>query len=65
MDWQRHASLHELSSYTTIENGNIDKIHTYFNQNLTQLKACEQNVDDVHSILFDAYLVVPNAEFNT
>ncbi len=35
-----------------------------FNQNFTQVKARGQNIDDNHSILFDAYLAVPNAEFN-
>jgi hypothetical protein len=46
-------------------NGNIDKIHTYFNQNFAQLKARGQSVDDVHTILFEAYLQgVPDATFH-
>jgi len=47
------------------QNGNIDEIHTYFNQNFAQLKARGQSVDDVHTILFDAYLLgVPDATFH-
>ncbi len=62
---QLRANLRKLTSYAISENGNTDKIHTYFDQNFTQLKARRQNVDDVHSILFKAYLAIPDAEFNT
>ncbi len=64
-DCQLCANLRELTSYAIRENGNIDKIYTYFDQNFTQLKACKQNIDNVHCILFIAYLAIPNAEFNT
>ena len=50
------TNLHELTQYVIEHNGNIDEIHTYFNQNFAQLKARGQSVDDVHSILFEAYL---------
>ncbi len=63
-DRQLRTNLRELTSYAIRENGNIDKIHTYFDQNYTQLRARGQAVDDVHSILFDAYLAVPDAEFH-
>ena len=33
------ANLHELTQYAIKENGNINSIHTYFNQNYLQLKA--------------------------
>jgi hypothetical protein len=59
------ANLRELTLYAIKENGNIDKIHTYFNHNYAQLKARGQSVDDVHTILFDAYLQgVPDATFH-
>ncbi len=50
------ANLRELMQYTIKQNGNIDKIHAYFNQNYMQLKARGQSIDDVHTILFKAYL---------
>ena len=53
------ANLREL------QNGNINEIHTYFNQNYVQLKARGQSVNDVHIILFEAYLQgVPDATFH-
>ncbi len=59
------ANLHELMQYAIKQNGNIDEIHTYFNQNYVQLKARGQSVDDVHTILFKAYLQgVPDATFH-
>lgn len=64
-DQQLCTNLCELTSHAIKEQGNIDKIHTCFDQNLTQLKAQGQTVDNVHSILFDAYLAVFNAKFNT
>ena len=33
------ANLHELTQYAIKENGNIENIHTYLNQNYAQLKA--------------------------
>ncbi len=60
-----HANLCELNSYVIRENGNINKTHTYFDENFTQLKACRQNVDEVHYILFYTLLAIPDAEFNT
>eukprot|EP00804_Cyclotella_cryptica_P030718 CCRYP_009136-RA/>CCRYP_009136-RA protein AED:0.27 eAED:0.27 QI:0/-1/0/1/-1/1/1/0/399 len=59
------ANLRKLTLYAIKENGNIDKIHTYFNHNYAQLKARGQSVDDVHTILFNAYLQgVPDATFH-
>ena len=59
------ANLRELTQYAIKQNGNIDEIHTYFNQNYAQLKARGQSVDDVHTILFEAYLQgVPDATFH-
>jgi hypothetical protein len=42
------ANLRELTLHAIKEDGNIDKIHTYFNHNFAQLKARGQSVDDVH-----------------
>ena len=43
----------------------IYDIDTYFNQNYAQLKAQGQSIDNVHTILFDAYrLGVPDAIFH-
>ena len=50
------ANLRELTQYPIKQNGNIDKIHTYFNQNYVQLKAQGQSINHVHTILFDTYL---------
>jgi hypothetical protein len=59
------TNLRELTQYAIKHNGNIDEIHTYFNQNFAQLKARGQSVDDVHTILFEAYLQgVPDATFH-
>ncbi len=59
------AILHELTQYTIKQNGNINKIHTNFNQNYVQLKARGQSVNDVHTILFEACLQgVPDATFH-
>jgi hypothetical protein len=59
------ANLHELTQYAIKENGNIDRIHTYFNHNYAQLNAHGQSINDVHIILFDTYLQgVPDATFH-
>ncbi len=50
-DWILQVNLGEIKSYSFKENDNIDKIHTCFDQNYTQLKACGQTMDDVHFIL--------------
>jgi hypothetical protein len=59
------ANLHNCMQYAVNKNGNIDSIHTYFNYNYAQLKACGQSVNGNHTILFEAYLQgVPNATFH-
>jgi hypothetical protein len=59
------TNLCNLMQYAIKHNGNIDEIHTYFNQNFAQLKARGQSMDDVHTILFEAYLQgVPDATFH-
>ena len=58
------TNLCELTQYAIKHNGNIEEIHTYFDQNFAQLRARGQSVDDVHTILFNAYLQgVPDASF--
>jgi len=44
-------------------NGDIDVIHTYFNDTDSQLKACSEDIDDKEAILFAAYANVPDAKF--
>jgi hypothetical protein len=51
------TNLRELTQYAIKQSGNIDEIHTCFNHNYAHLKARGQSVDDVHTILFDAYLL--------
>ena len=47
------------------QNRNIDEIHLYFNQINAQLKAREQSINNMHTILFEAYLQgVPDATFH-
>ena len=58
------ANLRELTNYAIKVNGDIDAIHKYFNQNYAQLKSRGKSVDDVHTILFEAYKVVPDANFH-
>jgi hypothetical protein len=59
------TNLCELAQYAIKHNGNIDEIHTYFNQYYAQLKARGQSIDNVHTILFDAYLLgMPDATFH-
>ena len=59
------SDLCKLMQYAIKQNGNIDEIHTYFNQNFAQIKTRGQSVDDVHTILFKAYLQgVPDATFH-
>jgi hypothetical protein len=56
------ANLFELTQYAIKENGNIDRIHTYFNHTYAQLKGQGQSVNNIHTILFEAYLQgVPDA----
>jgi hypothetical protein len=43
--------------------GNIDKVHSEFNKNYSQLIARGATVDDPIGILFEAYLVVPYHHF--
>ncbi len=57
--------LRELTQYAIKQNRNIDVIHSYFNHNYAQLKAREQSINSVHTILFEAYLQgVPDATFH-
>ena len=53
-----------MTNYAVKVNGDIDEIHKYFNQNYSQLTARGKSVDDVHTILFSAYKVVPDANFH-
>ena len=59
------ANLRELPTYTTTVQGDIQKIHSYFNENYSQLIARGSTIDDAVGILFDAYRVVPCQHFKT
>ncbi len=41
--------------YAVKQNGNINEIHTYLNQNFVQLKALGQSIDNVYTI----YSILP------
>ena len=59
------ANRHELRQYEIKENGSINSIDNYFNQNYAQLKVQGQLVDNAHTILFNAYPQgVPHATFH-
>lgn len=58
------ANLRELPAFCARENGNIAKVHEYFNTNYSQLAARGCSCDDVETILFDTYMTaVPDATF--
>jgi hypothetical protein len=56
-------NLQSLGTYAAMVSGNIDKVHSKFNKNYSQLIARGMTVDDPIGILFEAYLVVPCHHF--
>jgi hypothetical protein len=56
-------NLKALPEYCVQVKGNIDKVNSYFMQNLNQLLARGEGADDKEDILFAAYQHVPDAEF--
>ena len=57
------ANLRELPTYTATVKGDLEKVHSHFDENYSQLLARGATIDDAVGILFDAYRVVPCANF--
>ncbi len=57
------SNLRAIVTYCTIIKGNIDLLHSYFDNNYSQIIAQGATVDDPVDILFIAYSVVPCAHF--
>ena len=53
----------DIPAYCSAVNGDIDKVHTLFNNTYAQLKARGEDVNDKEGILFDAYSHVPDGQF--
>jgi hypothetical protein len=56
-------NLQSLGTYAATVSGNIDKVHSKFDKNYSQLIAKDATIDNPISILFKAYLVVPCHHF--
>ena len=56
-------NLKALPEYCVQVKGDIDKVNSYFMQNLNQLLARGEGADDKEDIWFTAYQHVPDAEF--
>jgi hypothetical protein len=56
-------NLQNLGTFAATVKGEIDKIHTEFDKNYSQLLSRGASVDDPIQILFDAYQVVPCYNF--
>jgi hypothetical protein len=56
-------NLKALPEFCVQVTGDIDKVNSYFLQNLNQLLARGEGADDKEDILFAAYQHVPDAEF--
>ncbi len=52
-------NLQSLGTYAAMVSGNIDKVHSKFDKNYSQLIARGTTVNDLIGILFKAYLVAP------
>ncbi len=58
-----HDNLQSLGTYAATVSGNIDKVHSKFDKNYSQLIARGATIDNPIGILFDAYLVIPCHHF--
>ena len=58
-------NLKVLPEYCIHVKGDVDKVNSYFMQNLNQLFARGEGADDKEDILFAAYQHVPDAKFRT
>ena len=57
------ANLRELASYCVSVKGDIELVHTYFDNNHSQIIAQGDSVDDPVDILFSAYAAIPCSNF--
>jgi hypothetical protein len=60
-----HSNLREIPTYCATVYRNIELLHTYFDNNHSQIIARGASVDNPVDILFSAYAVVPCFEFRT
>jgi hypothetical protein len=60
-----HSNLREIPTYYATVKGNIELVHTYFDNNHSQIIACGASVDNPIDILFSAYGVVSCFKFRT
>jgi hypothetical protein len=58
-------NLQSLGMYAATFSGDIDKVHSKFDKNYSQLIARGATVDNPIGILFEAYLVVPCHHFKS
>ncbi len=58
-------NLQSLGTYAATVSGNIDKVHSKFDKNYSQLIARGTTINDPIGILFEAYLVVPCHHFKS
>jgi hypothetical protein len=58
-------NLREIPTYCATVKGNIKLLHTYFDNNHSQIIARSASVDDPVDILFSDYAVVPCFKFRT
>jgi hypothetical protein len=58
-------NLQSLGTYAATVSGDIDKVHSKFDKNYSQLIARGAAIDDPIGILFKAYLVVPCHHFKS
>ncbi len=59
------SNLREIPTYSATVKGNIKLLHTYFDNNHSQIIAGGASVDNPVNILFSAYAVVPCFKFRT
>jgi hypothetical protein len=59
------ANLRELASFCASVKGDIEQVHTYFDNNHSQIIARGDTVDDPVDILFSAYAAVPCSNFRS
>jgi hypothetical protein len=59
------SNLREIPTYCATVKGNIELLHTYFDNNHSQIIACITSVDNPVNILFSAYAVITCFEFRT
>jgi hypothetical protein len=58
-------NLQSLGTYAAMISGDIDKVHSKFNKNYSQLIARGATIDNPIGILFEAYLMVPCHHFKS